>query len=128
MTDHRQHPITPPKIMVGQWLTEAADPGLLIPTNLDYLATQAARWGWDQREPEIQKARDEELEAMLAELKELHLPTGYASRLRVAMRPEPPTLREQALNDLDDIPTHDEEGRQVVDLSNIRLALESLPQ
>lgn len=65
---------------------------------------------------------------MMAELKELQLPAGYASRLRAAMRPKPSSLKEQALNDLDDIPTHDEEGRQVVDLSNIRLALESLPQ
>jgi hypothetical protein len=42
------------------------------------------------------------------------------------VNPKPPSLKEQALNDLDDIPTHDGEGRQVVDLSNIRRALESL--
>jgi hypothetical protein len=45
---------------------------------------------------------------------------------RNARRPKPPSLKEQALNDLDDIPTHDDEGRQVVDLSNIRRALEAL--
>ena len=48
--------------------------------------------------------------------------------LRDARRPKPPSLKDQALNDLDDIPTHDDEGRQVVDLSNIRRALEALPE
>jgi hypothetical protein len=117
--------------MVGQWLTEAAELGLLIPTNLDYLATQAARWGWDQREPEIQKARDEELVACADAIYEHEgrpLCGGTAEWLRAVMRPKPPTLKAQALDDLDRIQTHDQEGREIVNLSNIRLALESLPQ
>lgn len=44
------------------------------------------------------------------------------------MSPKPPTLKTQALDDLDRIQTHDQEGREIVNLSNIRLALESLPQ
>ena len=40
---------------------------------------------------------DQELEAMLAELKALHLPDGYAAKLRAARRPKPPSLKEQAL-------------------------------
>jgi hypothetical protein len=47
---------------------------------------------------------------------------------KTARRPKPPSLKDQPLNDLDNIQTHDQEGRQIIDLSNIRLALESLPQ
>ena len=43
---------------------------------------------------------DQELEAMLAELKALHLPDGYAAMLRAARRPKPPSLKEQALKAL----------------------------
>ena len=68
---------------------------------------------------------DRELEKMLAELKELHLPDGYADKLRASRLS---SLKNLALNDLDNIQTHDQEGRQIVDLSNIRFALESLPQ
>ena len=37
---------------------------------------------------------------MLAELKALHLPDGYAAKLRDARRPKPPSLKEQALKAL----------------------------
>ena len=41
--------------------------------------------------------------------------------------PKPPNLKEQALDQLDHIPTHDNEGRTVgVDVSIIRRALEAL--
>jgi hypothetical protein len=95
-----------------------------------FLATQAARWGADQRgaatEAELQEARDKELEACSAWL----VLNGYgeaASRLRAARRSKPPTLKEQALADLDTIQTHDPYGYQIVDLSNIRRAIEALP-
>ena len=42
-------------------------------------------------------------------------------------RLKPPSLKEQALNDLDTIQTHDSFGFQIIDLSNIRRALEALP-
>jgi hypothetical protein len=78
------------------------------------IAIQAAQWGADQ-----------ELEACCEWLAyEGHEHEHLA--LRAARRPKPPSLKEQALNDLDDIPTHDDEGRQVVDLSNIRRALKQL--
>ena len=104
-----QHPITPPPEVVDRlFMIEGSEEDRII---------AAYRAG-----------ADHELEAMLAELKALHLPDGYAAMLRAARRPKPPSLKEQALNDLEDIPTHDDEGRQVVDLSNIRRALEALPQ
>jgi hypothetical protein len=40
---------------------------------------------------------DQELDAVMAELKALNLPEGYANRLSAARRPKPPTLAERAL-------------------------------
>jgi hypothetical protein len=82
MTQEQQHPKPPPKL-VGDWLTEAADLHLLIPSNLDYLATSAAQWGADQ-----------ELEACVKLASEM-LQDGNS--LRAARRPKPPSLKEQAL-------------------------------
>lgn len=47
--------------------------------------------------------------------------------LRALRRPQPPSLKEQALDELDRIQTHDESGQEIVNLSVIRRALESLP-
>jgi len=66
MTQEQQHPITPPPELVKKWWD-------LIPdSSFDWkrqLCTQAAQWGADQRgtvnEAELQKARDEELEAII---------------------------------------------------------------
>ena len=67
---------------------------------------------------------DQELEAMLAELKALHLPDGYAAKLHAARRPEQPSLKEQALAVLDH--TQKGYGLAKVDLDTIRRALEAL--
>ena len=77
------------------------------------LATQAAQWGADQ-----------ELEACCKWLPKL--PPWSADDLRRHRRPKPPSLKEQALNDLDTIQTHDSFGFQIIDLSTIRRALEAL--
>ena len=77
--------ITPPPKLVGEWLTEAADLHLLIPSNLDYLATRAAQWGADQ-----------ELEALLVWLRVKGF-DNLASDLLAARHPKPPTLKEQAM-------------------------------
>ena len=103
-----EHPITPPP--------ELVDKLFMLDTSEEVRLIAAYRAGADQ-----------ELEACL-------LLVGDGRRenlsqviaLRTARRPKPPSLKEQALNDLDDIPTHDDEGRQVVDLSNILRALEAL--
>ena len=87
MTD--QHPITPPPELVDQW-SDIKPMGNAVVQNWVKIATQAAQWGADQ-----------ELEAMLAELKALHLPDGYAARLRAARRSKPPSLKEQAQVELD---------------------------
>ena len=79
-----QHPITPPKELVNKWTSLACEEEGW--KSWDSIAHQAAQWGADM-----------ELEAMLAELKALHLPDGYAARIRAARRPKPPSLKEQAL-------------------------------
>jgi len=72
MTD--QHPITPPRELVNEWLhkPEFAQPGLFnlvtITTNkLNQICADATQWGADQRgkvnEAKLQEARDQELEA-----------------------------------------------------------------
>ena len=102
-----QHPITPPPIVREQWQLESPFKVVSLERE-DYMIDRAAQWGADQ-----------ELEAMLAELKALHLPDGYATRLRDARRPKPPSLKEQALERL-------ELAKKYVDVEPIRLALEAL--
>ena len=111
MTD--QHPITPPPELVEKWANHSASVHRENGTYKQHefaIATQAARWGADQ-----------ELEAMLAELKALHLPDDYvvAAKLRAARRPKPPSLKEQALERL-------ELAKKYVDVEPIRRALEAL--
>jgi hypothetical protein len=98
-----------------------------------YIANHAAQWGWNQREPEIQAVADQELEACCEEFSrfwdEVELVTldDVLKRLRTSRRPKPPSLKEQALLQLDtlnaDLAMH---GRGC-DLSQIRRALEALP-
>jgi len=120
-----QHPITPPpEELVQEWSDEWYRLKVKINTGIpEYVATQAARWGADQ-----------ELEACCEWLREArNHGFGYdmgrilADNLRAARRPKPPSLAEQALAELDQIPTHDNEGRTVGgDASIIRAALERL--
>ena len=108
-----QHPITPPRELVEQWTALAnEEEGCKV---WHAIATQAARWGADQ-----------ELEAMLAELKALHLPDGYAARLRDARRPKLPSLKRVALLQLDTLNADLGLEGKGVDLSQIRRALEAL--
>ena len=83
MTD----PITPPSELLDEWLM---DPTL---SNWRDIATQAAQWGADQ-----------ELEACCKWLFVNAYPHKVASvYLRTARRPEPPSLKEQALEALEHI-------------------------
>ena len=101
------HPITPPPELIKQWWKEAQksnDPD--IACWLNYVATQAARWGADQ-----------ELEACCEWL----LSHGYdlaTQELHYARRPKPPSLKEQALDRCNDYIDPD---------GVIRRALEALP-
>jgi hypothetical protein len=94
----QQRRITPPPELMEQWQDES--PETQIADHIQYLAIRAAQWGWDQREPEIQAAADQELEACckLMEYKFM----ADSGDLRAARRPKPPSLAEQATAGLDD--------------------------
>ena len=107
-----QHPITPPPELVKQWWKDSqqADYSDALPSSLDYVATQAARWGADQ-----------ELEACCSEVS-WNGNKALAAELRTRRRPKPPSLKEQALALLEV-----EHGLNVEDLDLLRRALEALP-
>jgi hypothetical protein len=104
-----QHPITPQPELVEQWHDEChkvREPFLL------HIANQAARWGADQ-----------ELEACCEWLdRNNQWAQVDIDELRDARRPKPPTLKEQALDDLTAA-----ERLYPADWSSIRRALEALP-
>ena len=108
------HPITPPPELALQWINEYLNEhpeGL----NVEVLVVSAAQWGADQ-----------ELEACCEWVAVESI--AAATELRAARRPKPPSLKEQALLQLDtlnaDLAMH---GRGC-DLSQIRRALEALPE
>jgi len=80
-----------------------------------YIAARAAQWGADQ-----------ELEACCHEVQDMYI---GGSRLRAARRPKPPTLKEQALEQLDGIATvfRMTHGGNIV-CDKILAALEALPE
>ena len=87
-----QHPITPPPELLDQWCME---------NNWRDIAIQAAQWGADQ-----------ELEACCEWLECNYNYPQVNHPLRAARRPEPPSLKEQALEALQfvdeklDLPLH----------------------
>jgi hypothetical protein len=114
-----QHPITPPPELVQQWVAEIWHEGTPVRVSLsdEHIATRAAQWGADQ-----------ELEACCEWLDD-YLLAPKSGELRAARRPKPPSLKEQALEQLDGIAavfrmTHG--GNLVCD--TIRRALEALPE
>jgi hypothetical protein len=83
------HPITPPPELVQQW----CDPRVTgsVHFSRDDLAARAAQWGADQ-----------ELEACCKWLaaRDLRSQSVAPCLLRIARRPKPPSLKEQALTAL----------------------------
>ena len=96
-----------------------------------YMVTKSAQMGWDQRgaanEAELQQAADQELDACCGWLTEqtcFHPNSALIKDLRAARRPEPPSLKEQALA----VMTGLEKRRDLqCDLACLRQALEALP-
>jgi len=104
-----QHPITPPPELVEQWYDNMGpDPG-----PFESFAIAAARWGADQ-----------ELEACCKWLPKL--PPWSADDLRKHRRPKPPSLKEQALAELEILSDY-AHGLGCSE-SAIRRALEALPE
>jgi hypothetical protein len=112
MTD--QHPITPPLELVYQW----AD---MLSSRSDHAVfSLAARWGADQQLIEDAKWLDQHA------LDAPHLKiTPVGESLKEAMRPKPPSLKEQALAALRQVGNCEEIDN--VTFETIRRALEALP-
>jgi hypothetical protein len=117
--------ITPPPELVQEWGHDANLSG--VPHNDEHwayeqhIATHAAQWGADQ-----QLAKDAEWLDHNA-LNEPHLRiTPMGESLKEAMRPKPPSLKEQALEVLGNVQKG--WGLAEVDLDTIRRALETLPE
>ena len=109
MAEHK-HPITPPPELVRQWIdTDEGGPNVI-----SRIATRAAQWGADQ-----------ELKACCEWMAD-ETPTNYINALRAARRPKPPSLKEQALKELQ--MAYDTSDISVVHLDTIRRALEALPE
>ena len=134
----QEQPITPPPELVEQWYRDWRQLNREKLTDFpEYIATQAARWGYEQRgavnEAELQQAMDEELEACINWI--IHQPwTWTSSQLRAARRPRPPSLKEQALKVLFEADEADGADHPIPilvlsskDAAVIRRALEALP-
>jgi hypothetical protein len=108
-----QHPITLPPAILQKLRSTAPTSGWHRDA---WIAEQAAQWGADQ-----------ELEASLANIHTMY-GKDKADWLRAMRRPKPPSLKEQALQELN--LTEDLEGAELsraqVDL--IRRAIEALPE
>jgi hypothetical protein len=105
VTNNQQHPITPPFDLRSKWFNDAPKTDLY-----DYIIEQASQWGADQ-----------ELEALLELLDDFN--THYLIEpLRAARRPKSPSLKEQALAEIDAL-----ESMGVCNSGTIRRALETLP-
>jgi hypothetical protein len=120
MTD--QHPITPPPNLQKLWVQQAQR---LTPNDiigwLDHVANQAARWGADQQLAEDAKWLDQHA------LDAPHLKiTPVGESLKEAMRPKPPSLKEQSIALLDRIQSNKQQWL-IEELDVIRCALEALP-
>jgi len=108
--DYR-HPITPPPELVQQWIDEIhGGPGVLVASSDICLAKLAAQWGADQ-----------ELEACCELMDDWGLDE---SDLRAARRPQPLSLKKQALKALKSLQQRTTDPSIIEPL---RRALEQLP-
>ena len=114
------HPITPPPELVAQWVAQAWHEGTPVQVAASdlHITTQAAQWGADQELKECCLLLDN---GEHAESYGCH----NGPSLRVARRPKPRSLKEQALEAMEALPTP--AGQVTADrLDTIRRALEQL--
>lgn len=127
----KNHPLAPPLDLVREWHVSLDCPdGANAKAN--YLCTQAAQWAWDQRgavnEAELQKARDEELDACEKWIKNQWYRPEVARDFRNARRPQP-SDKELALRVLVENGVN-LDGRMELDSDDIAIltrALKALP-
>ena len=113
MTD--SSPITPPPELVEQWMSEYYGAVVAPGEACTDLATRAAQWGADQ-----------ELEACCLWVNSVDDDDCFGANLRAARRPNPPSVKQQALTDLGNAYN----ANQIDDTTyeNILRALEALPE
>jgi hypothetical protein len=135
----QQHPISPPSDLVEKWIPPHLCSSHLLKqwkvshhtftTLLQGIADNAAQWGYDQREPEIQAAADQELEACCNWLDGFNPHTdAVIADLRAARRPKPPSLKEQAREALETLNQTWTTPKELDAVIIIRRALEALPE
>ena len=133
MTDQRHTTIVPRDLMrqMREQAPRYRDGGA---GREEWLIERAAEWGYDQRgevnEAQLQQARDQELEAIIDWMREMRYwgENGMAiPLLRAARRPPPPSLKRVALLQLDTLNADLGLEDKGIDLSQIRRALEALP-
>ena len=115
----QQHPITPPPELVQQWEEDWHHSKVKHIELEPYIAAQAAQWGADQ-----------ELEACIGWISAWHgleHPELLIELLRAARRPKPPSLKEQALAELEQLRRNANSIGMGFDALAIRRALEALP-
>ena len=130
---NQQHPITPPLLLVQQWVR--ASPLLHSDNSWAYelfITQQAARWGSDQ-----QLAKDAEwLDQHAFDAPHLKI-TPVGESLKEAMRPKPPSLKEQVSKALDRVPGPGSDSAYLRQwsraeaaslINDVRNALEALPE
>ena len=106
MTDN--HPITPPPELLEVWCS--------LPLSMDEVLVIAVQWGANQE----LEACCEWVSKYLPYLGDFPMPED---KLRAARRPKPPSLKEQALQEVDAL-----EGMGTCNIDIIRRALEALPE
>jgi hypothetical protein len=115
-----QHPLTPPPELVQKW-RDSWPPANHTPVFVlsefgFYVATEAACWGADQ-----------ELEACCEALRVRGAASEMIKYLRTSRRPQPPTLKEQALAELEILRGDANAHGLGFDAPAIRRAVEALP-
>jgi hypothetical protein len=115
----QQHPVTPPPELVQQWLEELYGGPVSVISPFDQrVLIAAAQWGADRQ----LEADAEWLDRNSLDAPHLTItPTGKG--LVEAMRPKPPSLKEQALDLLDKA---EDPSWDINDFSIVRRALEQL--
>jgi hypothetical protein len=117
-----QHPITSPPELVEQWSTK-----FIESLTFEDLVNEVARWGADQ---ELEECCDHIRDHQWGFVDQPDGTKGMhrAVDLKLARRPKPPTLKEQALAELEILRIDANTHGLGFDAPAIRRALEALPQ
>jgi hypothetical protein len=109
------NPITPPPELVQQWEEQFLERPTINGCSIQsYIAAKASQWGANQ-----------ELEACCEWLVRNYNYPEAGNPLRAARRPNPPSLKEQALHELVD--AYDKDKIDDTTYDTIRAALDALP-